>query len=196
MRESQFTGYEDMKKIVLISVLVIIFPNISNAEVTKVDHYFKAFCVGEQSSGYNWENNNWVSKNFEPENFLIQKIKIEKRKPNEKDFPPSALCRRELMDERMKDHYGCYNIRKTGKPITRFDTHICFEDWEIDYDIEGPTKFKKLRKVYCGRVTSPDQYVFKPNGWFQHSRIVDDLRDDAKEKPSIFSTVGKCSVLE
>ena len=40
------------------------------AQITDTNQFFKALCVGDKSTGFNWRNKNWEEARFKPDKYL------------------------------------------------------------------------------------------------------------------------------
>jgi hypothetical protein len=171
---------------VLAMCFSLIFSNV-NAEITNPKHYFKLLCVGDDSTGFYWENGKWVRTGFKTENTLVKKYDISK------NARAATLCYGDGKITGEGEHRfsrGCYNYSKVGRKPYSGNFQLCQERWR--YKNGGYS----LRSVHCD--SRQNDMAFAPEGWFHlshlHSQTSGKPDDDTKDSLSI--SVGKCSVIE
>jgi hypothetical protein len=137
---------------------------------------FKALCISDKETGFNWKSGDWVQTNFNAgEKLLVQKLAM-----------PNPFCKEEVKSTfsgvGVFLSKGCYLINVMGSPPTLlFDTEMCDEFWEE----------QSIRAIHCRR------FSFHPDGRFirlpWHSDISNNPKNDNKD--SLVLSVGKCSRL-
>lgn len=155
------------------------------ARITDTQDFFSTICIGDQSVGFDWENNSWTPKRFVPEKFLIKKINIIK------DDKAGTVCKPKLMSSKRVDlgengafEYGCYNVMKVGGEYYPYSSKVCSEIWQ-----------KKNGKLYL-YVVDCDDIKFSPNGHFHQSSIHAGIEEKEDYKDSMAVSVGSCSSLQ
>jgi hypothetical protein len=130
---------------------------------------FKALCVSEKETGFNWVSGDWVQTNFKAgEKLLIQKI-----------APKEPWCKADTKNG-MFGTSGCYQIKALGSAPSISDIpEMCDEISEKN----------TLKVVHCRKIS------FHPDGRFirlpEHSDISDNPKNGVKD--SLALSVGKCS---
>lgn len=145
---------------------------------------FKALCVSEKSTGFNWKSGQWVQANFRPDRkLLVQKLDLPKYMDRPMQERPIS-CTAEAMQasDLFGFSKGCYLIKDMGSPTNMFfDSEVCTEIVDSD----------KLRMVQCKKLT------FHPDGGYielpWHSDISLKPKEDYKD--SLILSVGTCSRL-
>jgi hypothetical protein len=135
---------------------------------------FKALCVSDKETGFNWKSGDWVQTNFKAgEKLLVQKL-----------AEPQPFCKEEAIvtSGGITVTKGCYRINVVGSPPDPlFGVESCDEILEQ----------QSVKVVHCRR------FSFHPDGRFiklpWHSDISNSPKDDYKD--SLVLSVGKCSRL-
>ncbi|MBQ0945136.1 hypothetical protein KAK07_17495 [Ideonella sp. 4Y16] len=152
--------------------------------VNAAEEPFKALCVAEKSTGFNWKSGQWVQANFKAERKLIvQKLDLDKYRTKPAHERPLA-CSDDAMnsyDSKVLSK-GCYLIKEMGSPtFIMFDSEVCIEAQVGD----------RLQSVQCKKLTFNPDGAFIEYPW--HSDISPKPKDDYKD--SLIVSVGTCSRL-
>ena len=181
-----------MKKLLL---LLLSLGYIGSAgAVSSLDDYYTSVCVGEKSTGFNWENYDWKKVNFIPEKYIAQKVDATEDSfsfcfDTKNRFDAYLLWGEKSIPTLIT--YGCYEIKGFG--VDRGIPRDCEEKWTTypKEDEEINPKTRNLESVSC----YSEDFLFAPNGWFYRSHIHSDLEATDDKKDSLTVTVGKCSTL-
>ncbi len=170
-------------------VLIILFsiPNggTQAQNIEELNKPFSTLCVGEKSTGFNWEQGEWVAVRFKLSKYIISKI--------QPDSPKAGSCKTTLKNVKSGSFQiwgwteGCYNIRRMGTEFYPHLTQVCPENWEKSGSGHSITYIDCRKKGW----------VFRPNGNFIHSSIHVNLDPSPEKnyKDSLSISVGKCSVI-
>lgn len=136
---------------------------------------FKALCVSDKETGFNWKSGDWVQTNFKAgEKLLVQRLAT----------PNPVFCKEEVRSAvgGLTVSKGCYLINVMGSPPDLFaGPEMCDEIGDE----------QSLQVIHCRL------FSFNPDGRFiklpWHSNISDRPKNDSKD--SLVLSVGKCSRL-
>lgn len=132
---------------------------------------FKALCVSDKATGFNWNSGDWVQTNFIPgEKLLIQKI-----------VESDPFCKTDVKAS-MFGTKGCYRIKVLGSPPSFMD---------LPETCDEITQKNSLIVIHCRKIS------FHPDGRFIRLPSNADISNNPKndDKDSLVLSVGKCSRL-
>jgi hypothetical protein len=151
---------------------------------TKNDQLFKAVCIGEKSTGFNWSNNEWHFARFKPEKYFIEKLKPERS-------ARTLLCWSDAQEKKRHEttdmalDWGCYSVREGehGHGLAQ----LCLEEWKTIND-------KLLLQTVLCQENDPINFV--PDGEFTAVQWKSAaLTENVPYKDSLSVTVGRCSII-
>lgn len=169
-----------MKLIISILALIVSAQAMCQDKIPELP-LFKAVCIRDKATGFNWRSGDWIQTNFAPgKQIFIQKIDIVKN--STKPFNERAIfCKEEegFQSGEFAGSKGCYVIKEAGRETLPIDGKMCTEFF----------KNRQLQSISCEKIT------FHPDGNFielpWHSDIDQRPKDDYKD--SLILSVGKCS---
>lgn len=173
-------------RIVLLCLLVGAAAAPVCAQVTtQTIQPFKSLCIGEQASGFNWNNGKWEHTKFIPEKYILQKIDYEEKMLSKNFLERPISCSKPKatnVDKEKDIVLACYAAIKFGEVASLFfDATDCYESF----------KDGKIQEIQCKGVGN-----FKPNGSFVMLPPYNSMDLSADNvKASLALTVGVCGIL-
>lgn len=151
---------------------------------------FRALCVSDKETGFNWKAGDWVPVNFKAgTKVVVQKLDLATYESKPFNERPMRCTKEEMRTGELLagNARGCYHIKEMGmNPPLMFNAEVCEE--KVDYS----SGMVELVSVKCGQMT------FHPDGGFIRLPSHDNVsRMPPKDyKDSLVLSVGKCSRLD
>ena len=160
---------------------------------------YKALCIEEKSTGFNWINGGWKQVNFENEKYIVTKLKIYTDKSKNptgckhiapKSINPDPLAR---IFSGLKGESGeCINIRDFGEEYSEVFNRTCEE-----HQVKDDSSRNGYLTIAIDCKAFGQNFIFDPDGKFHRTKIHTNLSTDPINdyKDSLVISVGTCTKL-
>ena len=204
-----------LKQFVFSLISLMLFLPGAHSEGGRPLSSVKQLCLVDKATGFNWRNGKWDQVNFIENKYIITKLDIP-----ENIVKTDGLDALKSIEDRVKRHKvrnywqcnGVYvdfivNQDHWGNQLSEnhknypacLRIQVIGEEMAIIYSCkEAHHKWKSgpwIVEFNCDDDVSNRDLFMRPDGYFHHSKVHNDLGVDLKEnyKDSMFIEVGKCA---